>query len=245
MTTTAGPSRSPHTLTETIRRRPAMLRSLLLCGVLSSLFYVGMDLVSGLLYPGYSFLDQWVSELSAIGAPTRPLWLALGPVYQLLMVLFGVGVWFAAGERRALRIAAGLIVAYGLVGFTAPFTPMHSRQYLATYGPGLTDRLHLVSTAVVVLLMFAAIGFAAAAFGTRFRVYSMATVVLSFAFGMWTGRMAPQVEADLPTPWGGVIERVSIWTFLVWVVVLAMALLWRSPAPRTLDHRGPRDDVRT
>jgi hypothetical protein len=208
-----------------MHHRPAMVRALLLCGILSSPFYVGMDLVSGMLHEGFSFVDQWVSELSAVGAPSRPLWLALGPVYQLLMVLFGVGVWLAGEGRRALRIAAGLIVAYGLIGFTAPLTPMHAREHLATYGPALTDRLHLVGTALAVLFIFAAIGFAAAAFGRRFRIYSIATVTLSFAFGVWTSRMAPGVEADLPTPWAGLIERASIWVLLAWVVVFAVALL--------------------
>lgn len=229
MTMPIGPTRArPGALGAAIRRRPALLRALLICGVLSSPFYLVVDLVSGMGYEGYSFVDQMVSELSAIGAPTRPLWLALGPVYQLLMVLFGVGVWVAAGQRRALRIAAGLIVAYGLVGFTAPLTPMHTRAYLATYGPSLTDRLHLVGTGVAVLLLFTAIGFAATTFGTRFRVHSFVTVVASFALGAWGSTMAPRLEANLPTPWMGALERASIAVMMAWVVVFAIAMLRRT-----------------
>src|SRR4029450_13210142 len=44
---------------------------LLVCGILSSLMYVLMDVVSGLRYEGYSFAAYTVSELSALGAPTR------------------------------------------------------------------------------------------------------------------------------------------------------------------------------
>jgi hypothetical protein len=214
--------------TRPTRHRRALLRALLICGVLSSPLYIGMDLFTALRYEGYSYVDQWVSELSAVDAPTRSLWLAIGPVYQLLMTLFGVSVWIAAGRRRALRTAAVLVIAYGLVGFTAPFTPMHGRAFLAEHGPTLTDRLHLVNTAVAVLLIFATIGFAAAAFGARFRIYSAATVLLSLFFGAWTSKMAPRIEADLPTPWGGVIERVSMALFMVWVVVFALALLRRT-----------------
>jgi hypothetical protein len=212
-----------------VRRDGRLVRTLLLCGILATLLYVALDVGTALRYGGYSYLDQWVSELSAIDAPTRPIWLVVGPVYQLFMVFFGIGVWLAARERRSLRIAAGLVIAYGFVGFTAPFTPMHTREFLAVYGPTLTDRLHIVNTAIAVLLIFASIGFAAAAFGTYFRVYSIATLALSFAFGMWTSRMAPNVEANLPTPWGGVIERTSMVLFMGWVVVLALALLLRPP----------------
>lgn len=34
---------------------------LLICGILSSLVFVGTDIVAGVLYPGYSFTDQAVS----------------------------------------------------------------------------------------------------------------------------------------------------------------------------------------
>jgi hypothetical protein len=46
---------------------------LLACGLLSSLLYVAMNVVVPMQWQGYSSAAQTVSELSAIGAPTRPL----------------------------------------------------------------------------------------------------------------------------------------------------------------------------
>jgi hypothetical membrane protein len=70
-----------------------MARNLLLiCGILSSLLYVGTDILAGMLWEGYSFTHQAVSELSAIGAPTRPLVVPLYFVYDVLMIAFGLGV---------------------------------------------------------------------------------------------------------------------------------------------------------
>jgi uncharacterized membrane protein len=74
-------------------------------------------------------------------------------------------------------------------------------------------------------LTTAAIGFGAAAFGKRFRFYSIATVVILVAFGALTGLDGPRIAANLPTPWVGVWERINIGVFLLWVVVLAVALL--------------------
>ena len=45
-------------------------RSLLVCGILSSLLWVAGDIAGSLSYVGYSYVDYSVSELSAIGAPT-------------------------------------------------------------------------------------------------------------------------------------------------------------------------------
>ena len=59
------------------RRRSTGTKALLACGAGSTLFYFGMDAVAALLYDGYSYTDQTISELSAIGAPTRSLWVPL------------------------------------------------------------------------------------------------------------------------------------------------------------------------
>jgi len=198
-------------------------RALLVCGILSSLLYVAMNVVVPMQWEGYSSASQTVSELSAIGAPTRPLWVALAMVYTALMIAFGWGVWASAGRNRPLRVMGGVIVANALVGLAWP--PMHSREVLAAGGGSLTDTLHIAWAIVTNILFMLEIGFGATALGKRFRLYSIATLVLLVAFGTLTGIDAPRLQADLPTPWIGVWERIGIGVFMLWVVVLATALL--------------------
>ncbi len=115
-----------------------MLRKLLLvCGILSSLLYGAM--IGVIRFEGYSRISQAPSELTAIGAPTRSLWMLLGALYTVLVTAFGWGVWKSAGRDRALRIVGGLLVAYGSVGVLWPFAPMHQREVLAA-GGGTHDR---------------------------------------------------------------------------------------------------------
>ena len=88
-----------------------MVRKLLLvCGILSSLLYVAMNVIGAMQFESYSSVSQTVSELFAIGAPSRPLWVALGIVYDLLVIAFGLGVWASAGGKRALRIVGRLLI---------------------------------------------------------------------------------------------------------------------------------------
>jgi hypothetical protein len=198
---------------------------LLVCGIVSSLLYVAMNVFVAMQWEGYSSVSQTVSELSAIGAPTRPLWVLLCIPYDLLVVTFGWGVWASARRNRSLRVVGGLMVAYGVIGLGWPFAPMHQRTVLAAGGGTLTDTMHIVFAMVTVLFMLLAIGFGAAAFGKRFRLYSIATMVILVVFGVLTGLDGPRVAANLPTPWVGVWERINIGVFLLWVVVLAVALL--------------------
>jgi Protein of unknown function (DUF998) len=208
--------------------------ALLVCGIVSSLLYVVMNVFVAMQLEGYSAASQTVSELSAIGAPTRPQWVVLGIAYTLLVTAFGVGIWGSARRNPPLRVVGGLMVAYGVISLAWPFAPMHSRGE----GFSLTDTMHIVLAAVTVLLMLLAIGFGTAAFGTRLRLYSIATLMVLFACGALTFRDGPRIAANLPTPWVGVWERINIGVFLLWVVVLATALL-RAP-----DTAAGRSDSR-
>jgi len=203
-----------------------MVRKLLLvCGISSSLLYVAMNIIGAMQFEGYSSISQTISELSAIGAPSRPLWLALGPAYEVLVLAFGLGVWASAGGKRVLRVVGGLLVAFGVIGFAWPFASMHQREVLAAGGGTLADTLHIILGMVQVLNMLVAIGFGATAFGKRFRIYSIGTIVLLLVFGALTGLDGPRIQANLPTPLVGIWERISIAGFLLWVAVLAIGLL--------------------
>jgi hypothetical protein len=200
---------------------------LLVCGVLSSVVYIAADVVSGLSWAAYSFTSQTISELSALGAPSRPTWLAFGIPYDLLLIAFGVGVWGSASQKRGLRVTAALLVAIGAIGSVWP--PMHVRGSVTT----LTDTLHIVWAGVISLLILLAIGFGSGTFGRRFRVYSLATIAVLLVSGTLTSLYGPRIAANQPTPGVGILERIDLAGYLVWTAVLAVALL------RTSRRRGP------
>jgi hypothetical protein len=195
---------------------------LLACGILAGVLYVAMTLFVGMLWDDYSTADQTISELSAIGAPTRSLWTVLGTIYSALMMAFGWIVWKSA-PYRALRIAGALLLMQAVFGVFWP--PMHQRAVLAADGATITDTLHIVWTVVTSLFFMVALGFGAAALGKRFRVYTLVTMAIVFACGAWTGTYAPAIQANTPTPWVGVWERLNTNVFMLWVVVLAVMLL--------------------
>jgi len=223
--------------------QPATMRDTwLICGIVSSLLYVAMNLFVPIGWPGYDQASQVVSELSAVGAPTRPLWVVLGFAYTLLVVAFGWGVRMAAGDNRRLRVAGILIAVYGALGFIWPFAPMHQREVLAAGGGTFADTMHKGLGAATEIIYLLALGFAGAALGKAFRIYSIATFVALFAFGVLVFRDVPAVGTDQPTPLVGVWERINIGIFLVWMVVLAVALLARShPSTRSVDRLEPRN----
>jgi len=198
----------------------------LFCGILSSLLYVSLNIVAVMLYKGYSPVSQTVSELSAIGTPTRSLWVSLVTLYSMLVIAFGLGVWKSAADSRRLRVVAIMLIADAVIGFFWP--PMHQREVLAAGGKTITDTLHIIFTAVTVPLMMLAIGFGAAALGRKFRIFSIITLLILIVAGILTSIDGPKIEANLPTPFIGVWERINIGVYMLWVVVLAIILLRRQ-----------------
>lgn len=217
------PPQRPGPLAPAAPRSAMLQKALLACGIAAAVLYIAMLVFIPARWPGYSSADQTISELSAIGAPTRPLWLPLGMVYAALLVAFGCGIWVSARGRRALRVVGGLLITAGVWCLFWP--PMHLREVLAAGGGTLTDTLHIVWTAVNGLLLMTAMGFAAAALGKRFGVYSIASIVVLLASGAITSRDAPGLQANLPTPGMGVWERVNVGVMMLWLLLLAVALL--------------------
>lgn len=196
----------------------------------AAILYAGMVTFIPALWPGYSSFSQTISELSAVGAPTRAVWVITGTLWAVLSILFADSIRGAAHHDARLRMVGNLALVSALLGLAWP--PMHSRAVLAAGGGTLSDSLHLVWSAVTVLLMFGQMGFAAAALGARFRLYSIATAIGLLVFGVLTFEGAPGVAANLPTPWLGVWERLNVLGFMLWQAVLAVTLMRGRPPAR-------------
>jgi hypothetical protein len=209
-------------------------RLLLACGIVSSLFYAGIDVIGGTRWQGYSWIAHEFSRLSAIGAPSRPLHLVLSPVYTVLVVAFGLGVWWSAGRRRALRVVGGLLVVYAL---TSLLWPQFFPEDLTAPVSAFTNAMHIILTGVTVFSWMLILGFGATAFGKRFRLYSIGTLLAVLVFGVLTGPQAAALAAGESTPWLGLTERMNIYSFMLWVVVLAIGLL-RAQRTAAQEHNN-------
>jgi hypothetical protein len=205
-----------------------MLRKILPgCGTVSSVLYVVTDVLGTLRYPGYSYADQTFSELTAQGAPTRPLMVALNGIpYGVLVAAFAGGVWASAGPKRAARITRAMLLGYAAFGVAGGLVfPMRPREALAAGEGTLRNTMHIPATAVMSLFIVLAMGFGATLLEKRFRYYSYGTIAILLVFGVLASLQAGQMAANEPTPWMGIEERINIYATMLWVAALAIGLL--------------------
>jgi hypothetical protein len=153
-----------------------MTQVALICGILSSFWYAAINVLVPMLWPAYSSVNQTVSELSAIGAPTRSVWIIVALPYVLLFAAFGWGVLQASKQNRKLLIDGWLIIFYCI--FNVYWPPMHLREVLAAGGGTLSDTLHLVWASITTILFMLIMGFAAFALDKKFRIYTAISMAL-------------------------------------------------------------------
>ena len=223
MTIVGFPQHHTRPLTYRAHRTELLRRALLVFGILTPPLYVAINLLGAAQWENYSFASQAVSELSAIGAPSRSLLLWLGAVYDLFVLAFALGVWRSAGSKRSLRLTAAFLLGTVIVDTLFRFAPMHMRGT----PPTLTDTMHIVLSAAISLCILLAVASSAAAFGRWFRVFAIATILIMLVAGAWTGFEARGVPTNAPTPVLGLMERIDIGAYLLWTVVLAVVLLPR------------------
>ena len=215
LVTPSEPNARTGTLRETLRK------VLLGCGIVSSVLYIALDVYAWSRYQGYSPFSQVYSELLAEGSPTRSLLLTLGAPYNPLVAALGFGVWASPGHKRMLRITGAMLVLYAIFSFLGgTLFQMDERGAEAT----ARGSLHPIVTGVMLIFMLLSLVFGAFVHGTRFRLYSIGTILTIGVFASLTFLYSPQLAANEPTPGIGLLERVNIYAWMVWVALLSVSL---------------------
>ena len=98
---------------------------------------------------------------------------------------------------------------------------------------------HLVLAVVGILTWLGSMGLGAAAFGMRFRIYSLVCLAVVVMFNALALAYAPAVDAGEPTPWIGLYERIAFGAYFLWLSVLAVALGRKRSI--TLEHELPAE----
>jgi hypothetical protein len=213
---------------------------LLICGVIAPLLYIVTDTVAGILYPDYNFIDQAISELLAINAPTSDFVFPLFTLYDILLIAFAFGVWLSAGKNRSLRVTALLMVGNAVTGLMLwNIFPMHMRGVEAAF----TDTMHIILSGIGVIFILLAVIFGSYALGKWFRLFSIVTILVFLASSILVFALSPSVAqflgktVDMP-PLTGISERISTYVYLLWQVVLAIALLKSEKKLRVVSNRA-------
>lgn len=202
-----------------------MRKYLLFAGILAPLVYVATVIIGGASTPGYDHLAQPVSALFEVGAPYATPISAAFVLYNLLLLVFGIALLATTGTRHlAIRLGAILILLNGLFGVAIELAPMDAQGTPVTL-PGI---IHMVLAGLLVLTCMAAM--ATMALGwlklKQHPTITKTTIAL-LPLMLVSGALAASVAAQ-NWPLMGLYQRLTIGSYLVWILALATVRL-REP----------------
>lgn len=191
-----------------------------LLGIVALLSYTAAVVFSPLAYPGYNWMAQAVSNLSATNAPSLRLWNQLSSLYNICTLICAMMVCAGIQGKgsRLLRTGIYLFTAMewiSAVGFSV--FPLSDSGYAGTF----QDKMHILSTILVVLLSIVSLVILIIA-GVKRKEYRSFGVFAGIALGMMlVGALGMNI---VPKEYFGVVERFSVFAAVGYNAVLGIEL---------------------
>ena len=191
-----------------------------LLGIVALLSYTAAVVFSPLAYPGYNWMAQAVSDLSATNAPSLGLWNQLSSLYNICTLICAMMVCAGIQGKgsRLLRTGIYLFTAMewiSAVGFSV--FPLSDSGYAGTF----QDKMHILSTILVVLLSIVSLVILIIA-GVKRKEYRSFGVFAGIALGMMlVGALGMNI---IPKEYFGVVERFSVFAAVGYNAVLGIEL---------------------
>lgn len=183
-----------------------LIQNLGLLGVVSFLSYAAAVIFAPLAYPGYDWMAQAVSDLSAANAPSLALWDRLTALYNVCEVACVTVVCIGIQGKRTKLLRVGVYIFavmewVSAVGFRA--FPLTDSGFAGTF----QDTMHIAVTGVVVLLSIVSLVIFIIA-GAKDRSCRSYGVCAGIALAMMlVGAVGMKL---VPAEYFGVVERFSV-----------------------------------
>ena len=194
-----------------------------LTGIIALISYTAAVIISPKAYPGYNWMAQAVSDLSAENAPSRMLWDQIAALYGTCSVVCATCVSIFVSDRKIstklFRVGIYLFTAMNWVsGVGYKMFPLaDSGKEIASF----QEVMHIVVTAAVVLLSIVSLvcliiaGFRKD--GIRhIGIWAVIALVMMFIGSAGTGIVPPE--------YFGIVERFSVFAAVGFNAVLGWFL---------------------
>lgn len=194
---------------------------LLLAGMAAPLVYAATVILGGVLTPNYSHVDQAISELTATGASRRRQLEPGFVVYNVLVVLFVVGLLFHTRHwGRLFRWGSLTVGLTGVLGLASTPFPMDPIGETAT-AAGI---LHLVTAGFLSVGTMAAMLLFGMGWWSRPDRQTWSFLTLAALAAVFVSGLLAAMAAAQGWPAMGLYERITIGIFLVWMFLTALHL---------------------
>ena len=186
--------------------KKTLTQKLGLLGVVSFLSYTAAVVFAPLAYPGYNWVAQAVSDLSAVNSPSLALWNQLSAFYNACEVVCVTVVCIGIQGRKTKLLRSGIYLFavmewVSAVGYR--MFPLSDSGYAGAF----QDGMHMAVTALVVLLSIVSLTVIIVAGAKSRDCRSYGACAAAALAMMLVGAMGMKL---VPAGYFGVVERFSV-----------------------------------
>lgn len=191
-------------------------------GLLAPIWIVASVTYSGMIYPGYSHIDQAMSELHAVGSPIEEIAPFINH-YPLAILFAGFGFFVMSYfYSRAAKVAGFLILLHGVATLSAGYFPCDAGCVPEV--PSTTHMVHGLSGLVVLLTLLIAPAIWAFIANRELQIAWFGWLSAAVLLGQIL-MMMPVIESTSTGQSFGLYQRLAYGLPLTWVFVFALLLI--------------------
>ena len=195
---------------------------LLICGILNAVFYLLHDCIGARFYPGYNWMAQAVSDLTATDAPSRLIASELTKIHGIFscvactLICISAKVLWKEASEKILRLGLYLFVAMhwiSAIGYS--LFPLTGSGYDGSFQSFV--HVYVITVLVVLLSIVSLILIAVGGFKSGNKVLAWCAVVAFLL--MFLGAAGSGL---VPREYFGIVERFSTYSAVCFTAVIAV-----------------------
>ena len=198
--------------------RKKLINWLCLSGVLSIIFYLLHDVVGAMNYPGYNWMSQAVSDLTATDAPSFVIASGFVTVYKILNCLCCalLCILFKNESKKTLRLGVYL---FSIMNFISAIGYALFPLSSAGYDGSMQSFIHvyILTTLVVISSIVSLVLIAIGSFKSKYKLLGISAIISLVL--MFIGAVG---SANVSKDIFGIVERFSTYSAVVFTGILGI-----------------------
>ena len=199
-------------------------RTIFICGILGSAFFVIASLLAGLIAENYDPVVQLISESMSEDRPYSKEIRYFGYIPSgILVMIFAFAAPVNMPKSKQIRLSFyGIALFYGLATITVGIFPCEAGCNKEMINPGLAQVIHNLSglfTYIGMPLCLLLIGFGLKKVNTRGRLSQV-----SILLGIGSAFFILTLFANPLSPYAGLMQRIIEGIFVLWIVGCAVSI---------------------
>ena len=197
-----------------------LINWLCLLGILSFVFYLLHDIVGAMNYPGYDWMSQAVSDLTATDAPSFVVTSGLVTVYKIFSCVVSALLCILIKNQKSKTLRVGVYL-YAIMNFVSATMYALFPLSSAGYDGSMQSFIHVyIVTALVVLISIVSLVLiTVGSFRGKEKHKLLGALAIVALVLMFVGAVG---SASVPKEIFGVVERFSTYSAVMFTAILGV-----------------------